>query len=254
MDSTSLNITASIVLHNEDFEQLKTTVQSFLAIPESKRLFLIDNGSNSNFEEAFSDPAIIYLRNERNVGFARAHNQILSKVKGLSQFHLILNPDIRFTSEVINQLIAQMKANPSIGLSAPRVLYPSGELQYTARRYPTLFEVVYRRLGWFSKRIHRNEYRDQDLTQTFNPDFLHGCFLLFKTDDFVRINGFDERYFLYMEDVDICRKLDEIEKKKLYYPHVEVTHIFKKASAKKLPLLVIHLSSAIKYFKKWGFV
>jgi hypothetical protein len=77
--------------------------------------------------------------------------------------------------------------------------------------------------------------------------------MLFKTDDFIKIGGFDKRYFLYMEDVDICRKIDAIGKKKMYFPNEQITHILKKESSKNVRLFFIHLISSIRYFKKWGF-
>ena len=72
-------------------------------------------------------------------------------------------------------------------------------------------------------------------------------------EDFIALNGFDERYFLYMEDVDICKKIDLLGKKKLYYPQEQIIHILKQGSLKNANLFFSHLSSAIKYFLKWGF-
>ena len=97
----------------------------------------------------------------------------------------------------------------------------------------------------------KNEYRNQDLERSFYPEFMHGCFMLFKTADFKYLGGFDERYFLYMEDADICRRIDKIEKKILFFPNVEITHQLQKGSSKSIKLFIYHLSSAIKYFLKW---
>lgn len=252
MLNTTVDITASIVLHNEDFEELSSAINSFLSISGNKKLFLIDNAPIAKSKTAFDHRDVIYLQNNRNLGFASAHNQALKAIKKHSEFHLVLNPDVSFEPKVIHELIVQMKADTSIALSAPKVVYSNGELQYTARRYPRFVELMFRKLGLFSGYTSKQEYRDQDLNLPFNPDFLHGCFLLFRTRDFERIGGFDERYFLYMEDVDVCRKIDQIGKKKLYYPNVQIVHILKKGSAKNLKLFLIHLSSIVKYFKKWG--
>jgi len=77
--------------------------------------------------------------------------------------------------------------------------------------------------------------------------------MLFKTVDFKSLGGFDERYFLYMEDADICRKINKTEKKILYFPNVEIMHQHQKGSSKSVKLFIYHLSSAIKYFLKWNF-
>ena len=87
----------------------------------------------------------------------------------------------------------------------------------------------------------------------FFAEYITGCFHLYKTNDFVALNGFDERYFLYMEDVDICKKIDDLGKKKLYFPQEEIIHVLKQGSSKNIKLFIIHASSAIKYFLKWGF-
>ena len=105
----------------------------------------------------------------------------------------------------------------------------------------------------FKKSIFRGTYRDKDLNEPFFADYITGCFHLYKTEVFVEINGFDVRYFLYMEDVDICRKIDVFGKKKLYYPDEEIIHVLKKGSSKNVILFFRHISSAIKYFLKWGF-
>jgi len=76
--------------------------------------------------------------------------------------------------------------------------------------------------------------------------------MLFRTQDFINLKGFDERYFLYMEDADICRRIDIIGKKMLYFPEVEIVHQYQKGSSTNVKLFFYHLNSAIKYFLKWG--
>ena len=68
----------------------------------------------------------------------------------------------------------------------------------------------------------------------------------------LELSGFDERFFMYMEDVDICRRIDQHGKRKMYYPKVSIQHEFRKGSSKNLKLFFVHVSSAIKYYKKWG--
>ena len=76
--------------------------------------------------------------------------------------------------------------------------------------------------------------------------------MFFKTNDFIELGGFNERYFLYMEDADICREIDKLGKKKLFFPSVEITHLYQKGSSNNIKLFSYHISSAIKYFLKWG--
>jgi len=243
-------ITASIILYKEDIEILKKTVDCFLELPLQKKLFLIDNSPDNNLENHFLNENIEYVFVGNNIGFGAAHNLIIDKIT--SEFHLILNPDVTFSSKVIPTLINKLKTDEKVAFISPQVKYPSGKLQYTCRKYPTFLELVFRKLNIFKKYTHKREYRDLDLSKPFYPEFIYGSFLLFKTSIFKEIKGFDTRYFLYMEDVDICRKIDAAGLKKLYYPLEEISHIHRKESSKKVKLFFYHLSSALKYFSKWG--
>jgi len=138
----------------------------------------------------------------------------------------------------------------------PKVLYNNGSHQYSCRRYPSILELLGRRIGLLErlikKQIVKANYGDQDLSIPFYVDYLTGCFQLYKTRDFVQINGFDERYFLYMEDIDICRKMDRINRKKLYYPLETIYHTLERGSSKKFKLFLHHSFSVFQYFYKWG--
>lgn len=250
-------ITASIVLYNEDFTELSNTVDSFLKTDLPKKLFLIDNAPKNDLSKRFVHPDIEYIHTIKNIGFGAGHNKVINMIRNHSTYHLILNPDVTFKPNVIPKLIEELKKEKDVSMIAPRVLFSNGDHQYTCRRYPSILELLFRSSVvfkyFFSSVTHKGEYRDKDLTTPFYPDFMHGGFLLFKTEDFVSISGFDERYFLYMEDVDICRKIDLSGKKKLYFPQVEIIHILKKESSKNLKLFFIHLISIMKYFYKWGF-
>ena len=200
-------ITASIVLFKENLETIKKTVDSFLKTPLEKKLYLIDNSPVNDLESHFKHLEIEYIYVGNNIGFGKAHNLVLNKIN--SDFHLILNPDVEFQSNVISNLIKVLLNEPKVSFMTPKVLYPN--------------KKCCKQLSLIIKNnIRKNEYQDQDLEHPFYPDFIHGCFMLFKTEDFKRLKGFDERYFLYMEDADMCRKIDDIGKKKLFYPKIEI--------------------------------
>lgn len=244
------DITATIVLYHEDLDVLQKTVDSFLKTPFKKRLFLVDNSATDVLKKSFPQEEITYIFTGKNKGFGAAHNLVLNHIN--SNYHLVLNPDVAFEEAVLPVLIRQLEMDKELALISPKVMYPSGEHQFVCRTYPTLFDLVNRRLKFSKKAILKHEYRTQDLSQPFYPDFIHGCFLFFKTSIFKDLNGFDERYFLYMEDVDICRKIDAIGKKKLFFPEVTITHQHQTGSRKKARLFFFHIVSAIKYFFKWG--
>ena len=251
-----LDITASIVLYNEDLNELTKTVNCFLKGPLKKKLFLIDNTPTKKFKNSFINDNIEYIGVGKNIGFGAGHNLIIDKVANLSKNHLILNPDVNFNKNLISNLIIKLNESKEIAMIAPKVLFPEGRYQSSCRRYPSVSELLARRFSclkpFFKKNIAIGKYKDKDLTIPFFADYLTGCFQLYKTRDFVDLGGFDERYFLYMEDVDICRKIDDSGKKKLYYPKEEIIHVLKQGSSKDLKLFFRHTNSAIKYFLKWG--
>lgn len=244
-------ITASIVLFNNNLEILKKTVHSFLNTSVKKKLYLVDNSTDNSLEKHFKHSEIEYLFVGNNIGFGKAHNLILNKID--SVFHLILNPDVEFGSAVIPNLIKALEASANVSFITPKVLYPNKEAQYVCRKHPTFIDLLNRKFKISKEQIGDREYRHKDLQKPFYPEFIHGCFMLFKTADLKNLRGFDERYFLYMEDADLCKKVDKTGKKKLYYPKVEITHLHQQGSSKSFKLFIRHTSSAIKYFYKWGF-
>ena len=252
-----LDITVSIVLYNENLKELKKTIACFLEIPLRKKLFLIDNTPKKIFQNIFTQKEIKYIAVGKNIGFGAGHNIIIKEIENVSNFHLILNPDVTFKPAVISNLITALEKDKSISMIAPKVLFPNGLHQYSCRRYPSVSELLARRFSFlkplFSAVIFKGEYREKDLTTPFFAEYITGCFHLYKTADFVNLKGFDERYFLYMEDVDICKKIDASGKNKLYFPNEKITHVLKQGSSKDIKLFLRHTSSAVKYFFKWGF-
>jgi len=248
-------LTGTIVLYKESKVDLSKTIDSFLSTPISKKLFLIDNSPTDVLKNEFKHLDVEYIFIGENIGFGAGHNRIIDRIKNLSTYHVILNPDVSFEPSVIPNLIKNIEKDKKLALISPKVLFPNGDHQFTSRRYPSFFELIIRNISFlkyiFPSIIKKGEYRDKDLSQPFYPEFLHGCFQLYKTACFIQLNGFDERYFLYMEDLDICKKIDVLGKKKMYYPNEEIVHILKKDSSKNLKLFLIHLRSSIKYFKKW---
>jgi GT2 family glycosyltransferase len=139
----------------------------------------------------------------------------------------------------------------------PRILYPDGSEQRLCKRLPTPFDLFLRRfLGGFGRILFRAqcdnyEMRDLDLSVTREVPALSGCFMLVRTAALEAAGGFDERYFLYMEDFDLCRRIGS-QARTIFFPHVAVRHGYAKGSYASARLLGHHLASAVRYFSKWG--
>ena len=175
------NITASIVIYKENFKVLEKAIDSFFGSPLSKKLYIIDNSPSNEFKNKIQNDSVEYIYSNKNLGFGKGHNSILHKLSSENKFHLILNPDVSFHPEILEKLVLKMESNESISMIAPRVLNTNNELLYTARRYPSLFELIFRFLGIFKKFTTIGEYKNQNHKQSFSPDFVQGSFMLFKT-------------------------------------------------------------------------
>jgi len=168
---TKLDFTASIVLYNENLNELIKTVDCFLNTSLKKKLFLIDNTSNQKFKNIFNYPEVEYIAVGKNIGFGAGHNMVTDKIKDISPYHLILNPDVFFKSTVIPNLIGVLEMKNELAMIAPKVLFPDKTHQYSCRRYPSRQELLARRFLFFKsifkKVIYKGTYRDRDLNQPF---------------------------------------------------------------------------------------
>ena len=238
-------ITASIVLFKENPKILEQTINSFLSLEYNKKLYLINNHPSIRYSKYENHKDIEYINTNINLGFGRAHNLVLNKLE--SKHHLVLNPDVSFSKEAFEKLLNVFQNRNNLAFITPKVLYPNGKEQIVCRKKPSFPSLLKRFI------YNNSEYNSRELSQTFQPDFIHGCFMLFKTNFFKNLKGFDERFFLYMEDADICRRAIHNKLTFLYYPEVSIIHHLGKGSSKNLKLFFIRTSSAIKYFLKWGF-
>jgi hypothetical protein len=253
-----MKITATIVVYQPRMDWLQKSIQSFTDKENfTKKLYLIDNSPHPNEAlQAMESEKVEYIFNHRNVGFGKAHNQGIKKaIAEKSDFHLILNPDVCFDSDILIELSNVLTNDGTIGLISPKILYESGEIQRLCKLLPNPKHLIFRR---FLKNSPSLEKLNQELElQSFGYDqiaeipWLSGCFLLSRTLHLKKVGGFDERFFMYMEDIDLSRRSLR-HSRNVFYPHVTIRHFYEKGSYKSKKLTLIHLISAIKYFNKWG--
>jgi GT2 family glycosyltransferase len=150
-----------------------------------------------------------------------------------------------------------MEQRPSIGLVMPKVLYRNGEMQHLCKMLPSPFDLFLRRFlpgplkRLFQATLDRYEMKHVDYNKTMQIPNLSGCFMFLRTEALEQLGAFDERYFMYMEDTDLCRRINTYYQT-IYYPVVSIVHGYSKASYKSMRLLTHHLTSSIRYFNKWG--
>lgn len=251
-------INASIVLYHNKREQLKKVIDSFLGTQLDVQLYLVDNSADDALKDlATLDSRIIYIFNNANVGYGAGHNVALAKsIEEGVAYHVVLNPDLFFESKVIDNLYNYMQEHPEVGNIMPKILYPDGENQYLAKLLPTPLDWILRRFlpAKFTKNMtNKFELRYTGYDKIMNVPFLSGCFMFFRVDALKDVGLFDESIFMYMEDIDINRRI-HAKYKTLYYPDVSVYHEYERGSHKNFKLLLISIESSIKYFNKWGWI
>jgi hypothetical protein len=187
---------------------------------------------------AFRFPLQI-LSNRVPRGFGANHNAAFRESRG--ELFCVLNPDIRLHGDPFGPLSARLM-NPAVGVVAPLVRNPSGRIEDSARRMPTPWSIL--RKAVFGAHGPDYSVRSTDLF----PDWLAGMFMLFRRETFEAAGGFDERYFLYYEDVDLCSRLALAGKRIVFCPEVEVIHDARRESHRNLRYFRVHLASMLRFF------
>ena len=250
-------LTASIVLYKTPIKQIKTILNCVIASNSVKRLYVIDNFSTEENKSFFKEYSFIEYIEHENTGYGSSHNIALHKaIESGSDYHVVLNPDIEFDEKVLSLLVQYMTSNNDVVYILPKVTYPNGELQYLCKLLPTPSDLIFRRFlpknTWTKKLDDRYSLIHSGYNKIINPPCLSGCFM------FMRVSAlkendifFDERYFMYLEDFDLMRRLHRIGKT-IFYPEVTIIHNHNKASYKSKKMLLAHIKSAIQYFNKYG--
>ncbi|MEI8361072.1 MAG: glycosyltransferase family 2 protein [bacterium] len=200
------------------------------------------------------------VNNNVNLGMGGGNNVGIKLALG--DFVLILNPDTEIISSDFDKMLNYLKSAKNIGLIGPALIYPDGEKQKSCYKFPRLMMPFYRRtfLGNFNQAYIRNYlYEDNDLEQPLDVDWIMGSCLLMPRSVLEKLGGFDERFFMYFEDTDMCRRIKNLGLRVVYYPLIKVVHHHGRASAKEHwsvsiftnKMTRVHLMSWLKYFWKW---
>lgn len=250
-------ITASIVLYRTNMAQLETAIKSY-SPRENRLLFLVDNSPERTvMPPALSGGSIEYIFTGENVGYGTGHNIAIKKALALgSDYHVVLNPDTRFEPDVIDGLEKFMDENQDCGHVMPKILNPDGEIQHLCKLIPSPVDLIFKRffLGKIQNRLSYKFRLDfADYNEQMEAPYLSGCFMFFRTAALQDVGLFDERFFMYPEDIDITRRI-HAKWRTVYYPKVSIYHEHAAESYKSRRMLKIHVQNMIRYFNKWGWI
>jgi GT2 family glycosyltransferase len=182
------------------------------------------------------------LANVAPKGYGANHNAAFAHCA--TPVYCVVNPDIRLETDPFPRLCEALSSRKDVGAVGPLVRNPAGAVEDSARRFPTVASLA-RKL--FERKA------GPDYPAAGGPlavDWVAGMFVVFRSEVFRRLGGFDERFFLYYEDVDLCRRLRERGLATVYHPGVSVIHDARRASRRNPRLMAIHAASAVRYLTR----
>lgn len=250
-------ISVSIVTYKTQASELRNILQ-ILDCGDVKKIYVIDNASEERIRDICGGyPKTEYIPSA-NKGYGAGHNIALRRVLGgvESQYHLVLNTDIRFDASALAEMERYMDSHSDVGLLHPLILNPDGTMQHTARLIPAPADLIVRRFlpsGWLGKSRDRYLMKSVDKTRPFEAGYVQGSFMFFRVEALRRAGLFDERFFMYPEDIDISRRI-HAGWRVVCLPEVRAVHDHRGASYKSMKMLWIHMSNMIRYFNKWGWL
>jgi len=264
------DIAISMVNTNEN-EEIKQCLDSFVKNEDTEGLRVIfvfvDNNSKENLEETLKKFDIEYriIHQEKNEGFGKSHNKALRSVD--ADYYFVLNPDTKFIEgqQILKKMRSFLEENEHIYMLGPKIVYPDGSLQYSCYRFPTFKQPIYSRtkLGKRGKgKLIADHFmmKDFDHDRNMPVDWIMGSAMFLKKEVLEKVGAFDDRFWMYAEDSDWCRRLWGENMAVYYFADAHIEHLHRRSSAKVPGVLKAliknkyarqHIKSWLKYFYKW---
>jgi GT2 family glycosyltransferase len=240
-----------VVVSYNSGDELRGCVEDLSRAPRMA-VHVVDNASADESLEVVRDLPVRAVALTRNGGFGHGCN--VGWRGGAAPYVLFLNPDARISPQAVDALRVVLDEDDSVGACAPRTLEPDGSLQHCQRRFPSLRSTFARALflhrlapgaAW-SDEVVRS---DAEYAQRAFPDWISGACMLVRRDLLERLGGFDERFFMYSEDADLCRRIRDAGYRVAYEPGATATHVGG-ASAPRASLLPLLAASRLLYARK----
>lgn len=254
-----------VILHHGSPKEVTANLQALrkAILPKKTEVFVINNGArNANAQIPFDANLAFDLHyfEIKNEGYPQGNNFGLRQAKG--KFLCILNPDVEVNKDTFKVLMDYMKAHPRVGIAAPRLRYPDKTIQDNYRTFPRAIDLFIKRTflrKFFVRRMRKYLMWDKDPTKSEAVDWLTGAFQLFTRKAWESLKPNDESYFLFMSDVDICRKAWKKGFEVHFVGEAEARHNEGRLSAGGIQAFFtkktmrIHVWDAFKYYRRYLF-
>jgi len=202
----------------------------------------------------FEDIPIKWIINENNRGFAAANNQAFKLAKG--EYVLLLNNDTIFFENTIGKSVVFLRSNPQYSILGCKLLNANETLQESFFQFPTLFNLfsntfLLHKIFKNSSKFNKYYLSEVKITSPTEVDVVSGAFILCKSNEFQKLDGFDERFFFYGEEIDLCKRLKNAGGRVIYYPLSAIYHLGGATTSKNLQFKCKNQAIAyIKFYQK----
>ena len=219
-------------------------------------IILVDNSSKDNGIKSILKryPKTQYIKNSKNIGFSRANNQGAKLASG--DFLLFINPDTIMIEKAVESMLNHIRSDSSIGVLGPKVLNSDNTIQYSCRKFPTIWSGLFNRYSlatrFFPNNRHSRDYLmlDYDHNSIRSVDWVSGCCMMISKLTFKKVNGFDENYFLFIEDVDLCQVMKKKGLRVIYFPNATIFHKISSSNARLTPRVIIKRHQGMIYYNQ----
>ena len=242
------SVAISIVSHNQLYlviDLLRDIEKVLIVQPHDEIILTINSNEDLSGLDSFTSLPVRVIKNLCQRGFGQNHNTAFSTSS--SDLFLVLNPDVR--NPVLDDKVFQgLIDKKSIGIWAPKVVSPNGLVEESARLYPTPYRIIAKTFRLFLCR----EEKDMKLNN-IQVEWVAGVYMLMRRDVFENVGGFDERYYMYVEDADLCRRVTSLDYHIVYDPKYQIVHAAQRNSRRSLRYFFWHVLSYMRFWVKFYF-
>lgn len=249
------DVVASLVLFRTAPDEVEACIDQILASRRRTRVIVIDNSPTPVALRSYSSDRVSIVFSGANLGYGRAHNRAITLARGQAPFHLIMNTDVVLKGDAIDDMLTFMDAHPDVGLGSPLIHYPDGSLQTQCRLLPSPANMFARGFfdnsSWNRRMNRRYELQDWAYDSVEDIPFLPGCFMMVRSDVLEAVGGFDERFFLFAEDLDLSRRIYQISRC-VFVPTAVIQHELRSRVRRNWRIHAYKVANLTRYFNKWG--